>query len=74
MCEHRWPAIAGMAGWSKATNGEPIANEYESGDRVSFTGQKNTIHQLTIVLSTSKNVLCPGHNHLLTTGTDDPSL
>ena len=26
------------------------------------------------MLSTSKNVLFPGHNHLLTTGTDDPSL
>ena len=26
------------------------------------------------MLSTSKNVLFPGHNHLLTTGADDPSL
>ena len=26
------------------------------------------------MLATSKNVQCPGHNHLLTTGTDDPSL
>ena len=26
------------------------------------------------MLATSKNVLCPGHNHLLTTGTVDPSL
>ena len=25
------------------------------------------------MLATSKNVLFPGHNHLLTTGTDDPS-
>ena len=25
-------------------------------------------------LATSKNVLYPGQNHLLTTGTDDPSL
>ena len=30
-----------------------------------------TIHQLTTVLSTSKNVLFPCHNHLLTTGTDN---
>ena len=30
-----------------------------------------TIHQVTIMLATSKNVLFPGHNHLLTTGTDD---
>ena len=26
------------------------------------------------MLATSKNVLLPGHNHLLTTGADDPSL
>ena len=26
------------------------------------------------MLATSKNVLFPGHNHLLTTGADDPSL
>ena len=26
------------------------------------------------MLSTSKNVLFPGHNHLLTTDADDPSL
>ena len=25
------------------------------------------------MLTTSKNVLFPGHNHLLTLGTDDPS-
>ena len=26
------------------------------------------------MLATPENVLLPGHNHLLTTGTDDPSL
>ena len=26
------------------------------------------------MLATSQNVLFPGHNHLLTTGTNDPSL
>ena len=36
--------------------------------------KKATIHQVTTMLSTSKNVLFPGHDHLLTTGTDDPSL
>ena len=35
---------------------------------------KATIYQVTTMLATSKNVLFPGHNHLLTTGTDDPSL
>ena len=33
--------------------------------------QKVTIHYVTTMLATSKNVLFPGHNHLLTTITDD---
>ena len=36
--------------------------------------KKNTIQQVNTMLSTSKNVLFPGHNHLITTGTDDPTL
>ena len=36
--------------------------------------KKATIHQVTTMLATSKNVLFPGHNHLLTTSTDDLSL
>ena len=36
--------------------------------------KKATIHQVTTMLATSENVLFPGHNHLLTTGTDDTSL
>ena len=39
-----------------------------------ITLQKATMHQLTTMLSTFKNVLFPGHNHLLTTGVDYPSL
>ena len=35
---------------------------------------KATIHQLATMLCTSKNVLFPGHNHLLTTRADDPTL
>ena len=35
--------------------------------------KKATIHQVTTMLATSKNVLFPGHNHLLTTGADDPT-
>ena len=38
------------------------------------TVQKAIIHQVTTMLATSKNVLVAGHNHLLTTGTDDPTL
>ena len=41
---------------------------------IQFTVQKATIHQVTTMLAVSKNVLFPGHNHLLTTGIDDPSL
>ena len=37
-------------------------------------GKKATMHQLTTMLATSKNVLFPGHNHLLITNTDVPSL
>ena len=36
--------------------------------------KKATIHQLTTMLFTSKNVLFPGNNHLLTAGADDLSL
>ena len=36
--------------------------------------RKTTIHQVTTMLATSKHVLFPGHNYLLTTGTDNPSL
>ena len=36
--------------------------------------KKATIHQVPTMLATSKNVLFPGHNHLLTTGTDDLTL
>ena len=38
------------------------------------TAQKATIHQVTTTLVTSKNVLFPGHNHLLTTSIEDPLL
>ena len=36
--------------------------------------KKATIHQVTNMLSTSKNVLFPGHNHLLTISADDLTL
>ena len=36
--------------------------------------QKVAIHQVTTMLATSTNVLFPGHNYLLTTGADDPTL
>ena len=36
--------------------------------------KKATIHQVTTMLAISKNVLFPGYNYVLTTGTDDLSL
>ena len=36
--------------------------------------KKPTIYQVTIMLATSKSVVFPGHNYLLTTGADDPKL
>ena len=42
--------------------------------RQPITAQTNIIHQVTPMLATSKNVLFPGHNHLLTTSTDDQTL
>ena len=33
-----------------------------------------SIDHVTTTLATYKNVLCPCHNHLLTTGADDPTL
>ena len=38
-----------------------------------LTAQKVTIHQVTTMLTTSRNVLFPGHNHLLN-GANDPTL
>ena len=36
--------------------------------------KKATIHQVATMLATSRHVLFPGHNHLLRTGTAEPSL
>ena len=36
--------------------------------------KKATMHQVTTMLATSKNLQFPGHNHLLTTGIDDLTL
>ena len=47
----------------------------EMEGRVEYSLHKNaTIHQVTTMLSTAKNVLFLGHNHLLTTSTDEPTL
>ena len=43
-------------------------------DYLIHCAKKVTIHQVTAMLATSKNVLFSGHNHLLTTSTDDLTL
>ena len=49
----------------------PITDIYSTIKTEVNTAQKVTIDQVTTRLTTSKNVLFPGHNHLLTTGTND---
>ena len=48
--------------------------QYQSEYHQGTLCKKVTIHQVTTILAICKNVLFPGHNHLLTTGTDDASL
>ena len=43
-------------------------------DPTSLHKSHATMHQLTTMLATSKDVLFPSHNHLLNTGTDDSTL
>ena len=51
-----------------------VSTSLERDLPVTYTAQKTTTHQVTTILATSKNVLFPGHNHLLTTSTDDLTL
>ena len=56
--------------WLTVYNGHERLYKYSQ-----FTLRKKAIiHQVTTMLATSKNVLFPGHSHLLTIGIDDPSL
>ena len=48
--------------------------EYWRMPPVLTLGKKATIHQVATMLATSKYVPFPSHNHLLTTGADDPTL
>ena len=51
------------------TRKDPFSHNLYNRDSppITVSAQKNTIHQVTIMLATSKNVLFSGHNHLLTT-------
>ena len=42
--------------------------------QITKLGKKATIHQVTTMLATCKNVIFQSHNHLVTIGTDDLTL
>ena len=62
-------------GW-EITHGDSVVIICESLNYwlQSILHKKATVHQVTIMLATSKNVLFPGYNHLLTTSADDLTL
>jgi alpha-amylase len=37
ICEHRWQAIAGMAGFAKAANGQPFTNWWTEGNKAAYS-------------------------------------
>ena len=49
----------------------PVIKQHKTQTQSYFSAKKAIIHQVTTMLATSENVLFPGHNHLLTTSTDD---
>ena len=60
--------------WSICTELSYWPTEFATNFKAHYSAQKATIHQLITTQAISKNVLFPGHNHLLTTSTVDPSL
>ena len=59
-----------LSGWQISNSLLPVVDVSPTDDGKKAWAKKATIHHVT----TSKSVQFPGHNHLLTTGTDDPSL
>ena len=68
--------------WQNMTKDWAEQKSYDTGDYymlvatvqhqvIIHCANKATSHQITTMQVTSKNVLFSGHNHLLTTGTDD---
>ena len=55
--------------WIYFTDHE-LDNTFAANIRI-HSPKKAIIHQVTTMLTTSKNALFPGHNHQLTTITDD---
>ena len=66
LCGYTWSGVGVVI-----THDQPWASNPRSLDLVQHpihhTHPKNPIHQVTTLLATSKDILFPGHNHLLTT-------
>ena len=75
-CRHRcviWKKLAMIMRWPSQTNTCFCLGSLHSATNTKvLPSHCTTIHQLTTMLSTAKNVLFSGHNHLLATGADDP--
>ena len=56
------------------TYSTPFGNVMDENIIIIIIVQKRTIQQVTTMQATSKSVLFLGHNHLLTTSADDPTL
>ena len=70
--DHWWLTMVGIEPASMYVN-VALYHDMEGNHYFSLC-KKAIIHQVTTMLTTYKDVLFPGHNHLLTTGIDDPSL
>ena len=50
------------------------SHPFDTSCEITSLREKATIHQVTTIVATSKNVLFSGPNHLLTASTYDPTL
>ena len=73
MLTSQFPAITCIGNMDVGTSYNVVAKTMSELYRAALR-KKATVHQVTTMLATSKNILFPGHNHLLTTGTDDWAL
>ena len=70
---YRWLSYTGGTGWCACIHVNGFT-EREKKKQKKTKKHTHTIHWITTMLATSKNIPFPGHDHLLITGTDNPSL